>query len=167
MSGQFDWLPRNRHLLRRPLKRAAIMGLLALVGVFAYTFYTTHQISSTVDPIHQSLKGLSAQSEEHSRRGVLDSSWSTTYRFPEERMNRESYSLIREVLQKDGWDLTEELTTILPKNIIGGYLIRAEKSGYTYLAHLPKSGAVLRIEVAESGKPQVSVPTEKMEIKGR
>ncbi|WAC21734.1 hypothetical protein OVA24_10090 [Luteolibacter sp. SL250] len=167
MAGLSDGFGVNRHPLARPLKRAAIIGLLAVLGLFAHITYTIHQVSSTVDPIDKRLKQLSSQSKGEPQRGASGASWSTTYRFPEERMNRESHDIIRDALKSHGWDMLEEFTAILPDNLMGGYLIRAEKWGYTYVAHLPKSGADLRIEVAESGEPQVSRPAEEMEITGR
>jgi hypothetical protein len=167
IAGLSNWFGGNRHVLARPLKRAAIIGLLAVLGLFAHTTYTIHQVSSTVEPIDSSLKRLSSQTKGNSQRGASGASWTTTYRFPDERLNRESYGLIREALQADGWDLLEESTALLPDNLMGGYLIRAEKWGYTYVAYLPKSGDDLQIDVAESGEPQVSRPLEEMEITGR
>ena len=161
------WFRSYRQVLARPLKRMVIILVVGALGLFGHVAYTTHQVSATLDPIDKSLRKLSSQSTGRSQTGLSGGSWSSTYRFPEERMNRGSHDIIRETLQADGWELLEESAAILPDNIMGGYMIRAEKSGYTYVAHLPKSGADLRIEVAKSGEPQVSRPAGEMEITGR
>lgn len=167
MAGLSDWLGGKRHVLARPLKRAAIVGLLAVLGLAGHLAYLFHQVFQVVVPINDRLEAISSNNTTTSSTWLFGGHWSSTYRFPEERMNRESHGIIRDTLQADGWDLLEEATAILPDNLMGGYLIRAEKSGYTYVAHLPKSGADLRVEVAKSGEPQVSRPAEEMEITGR
>jgi len=161
------WIRSYWPALSRPVKRAILLVAILGLSFIAHGLYVNSRVSPPVKALFSRLTELSSTSGSKASYGAGDIRWSGQWRFAEERFNREAYQSIKDSLKAGGWEPLEETAALLPDNIMGGFVIRAEKMDHTFVAHFPKSGGELRIEVAKTGEPQVSKPLEQLEITGR
>lgn len=160
------WFRSYRHSLARPMKRALVCVGLGLLGLTLHAIYIQREISSTVDPVFEQLHKISKSSSSKSRWSPTDVRWSGDFRLPGEQVNEEAYRIIRSTLKSGDWQIVEEATVLLPGNHIGGFMLRAEHHDYTFIAHLAKPKAELRLVVGKSESADVSRATADLQISG-
>lgn len=153
--------------LRRPRKSLGLLVLAILLGCGAYFGFIEYKVAAMVRPMFGKLAEVSASHDDGRTLSVSGVKWHGTYRLSEVRMNGESHQIIKDALKAAGWNISEEANVVLMGGMTGGFMIRADQESHTLLAHLPKPGGELRVDIARTGQPEVSKPSSSLHVSGR
>lgn len=152
---------------RHPWKAVAAAVCLSLLVFGGMVAWTNHQLSLVVRPMFDQLATLSTSHQEDRSFTTSGWSWHGVFQFREERLNQQGQSIIKRSLQSAGWNVEQEGNVVLGDGLVGGFYLIATHEDHVLYAHLPKSGAELKIAVAGKGQPEVSPSPDSLRISGR